>query len=140
MSKLIIVADASRARIFAAGKNLKELKELDDFIHAESRLKEEALGAEAPVKSAGQRGSLQPHTFPKEHEQEVFARQLGTHLKALHDRERYQELIIAAAPAFLGLLRKELPATINKLVTRTINKELTRMSRDEITGYLLEKE
>lgn len=136
MNRLIIVADASRARIFEAGKNIRKLNELEDFIHSESRMSEEELGAETPVKSANQKGSLQPRTFPKEHEEQVFARLLARHMQELHNRTQYSEIILISAPGFLGKLRKELSDSIAKLVARSIDKDLVKLSSEELGEYL----
>lgn len=136
MNTLIVVADASRARIFIAGKNISKLNELEDFIHPESRMTEEELGADAPVKSPGQKGSLQPRIFPKEHEEQVFARQLARHLQELHNNTKNTAFILIAAPRFLGMLRKELPSSIDKLVSHTVDKDIVKLSAEEICEYL----
>ena len=136
MNTLIIVADASRARIFEAGKNIRKLSELEDFIHSESRMTEEELGADAPVKSANQKGSLQPRSFPKEHEEQIFASQLAKRLQELHNKIQYAGFILIAPPRFLGMLRKELPTGIEKLVSRTHDKDLVSLTPAELGEYL----
>jgi hypothetical protein len=73
MKALIIVADAGRARIFKAEKKLYELMEMEDLVHAESRLTNSELGADVPVRSANMKGSFEPRTFPKDYEESIFA-------------------------------------------------------------------
>ena len=139
MNAFIIVADAGRARIFNTESNLSNLTELEDFIHSESRLSNRELGADTPGRSPNQHGSLQPHTFPKEHEEQSFAKQLGKHLKEIHNKRHYDELILVASPKFLGMLRNELHAPIDKLVTRVIDKDLIGLSVSELIEYLKNK-
>lgn len=136
MNALIIVADAARARIFKTGEKLTGMTEIEDRIHPESRLRNGELGADTPVRSANQKGSLQPRTFPKDHEEQSFAKELGKHLKTLHNQLHYEELILIASPRFLGMLRNELDTTIDRLVSRTINKELLQASIDELIEYI----
>ncbi|MBM2830763.1 MAG: host cell attachment-required protein, partial [Gammaproteobacteria bacterium] len=118
MNTFVIVADAGRARIFKTETNLGNLTESEDFIHSESRLTNRELGADVPGRSPNQQGSLEPRTFPKEHEEQTFAKQLGKHLKEIHNKRHFDELILVASPKFLGMLRNELHAPLDKLVTR----------------------
>ena len=136
MSVVVIVADAGKARIFKSGKGLKKLTEIEDFIHSESRLTDKELMSDTSRISANRRGSLQPRTFPKDHEEHTFAKQLGRHLKELHSKEPYEELVLVASPRFLGMLRNELHASIANLVSRTINKDLIQASEDQLLEHL----
>ncbi len=136
MNALIVVADAARARIFKTREKLTDMTEIEDLVHPESRLRNNELGADPPVRSANQKGSLQPRTFPKDHEEQSFAKELGKHLKALHNQLYYEELILIASPRFLGMLRNELDTTIDRLVSRSINKDLLRASIDELIEYI----
>lgn len=136
MNALIVVADAARARIFKTGQKLTDMTETEGFVHPESRLRNKELGADPPVRSANQKGSLQPRTFPKDHAEQSFAKELGKHLKALHNQLNYEELILIASPRFLGMLRNELDITIDRLVSRTINKELVQAGIDELIEYI----
>lgn len=136
MSVVVIVADASKARIFKSTRGLKKLTEFEDFIHSESRLTDKELMSDTSRISANRRGSLQPRTFPKDHEEQTFAKQLGRHLKELHSKEPYEELVLVASPRFLGMLRNELHASIANLVSHTIDKELIHLSTDQLLEHL----
>lgn len=136
MSVVVIVADASKARIFKSTRGLKQLAEIEDFIHSESRMTDSELMSDTSRISANRRGSLQPRTFPKDHEEQTFAKQLGKHLKELYNREPYEELILVASPRFLGMLRDELHASIANLVTATIDKELIHLDKEKLLEQL----
>jgi protein required for attachment to host cells len=136
MKALIVVADAARARIFKTVEKLTDMTEIEELTHPESRLRDKELGADPPVRSANQKGSLQPRTFPKDYEEQSFAKELGKRLKELHIQLQYEELILIASPRFLGMLRNELDTTIERLLSRSINKELLDSSVDELIEYI----
>jgi len=136
MKALIVVADAARARVFKTVEKLADMTEIDDLVHPESRLRNNELGAGTPVRSVNQKGSLQPRTFPKDHEEQTFAKKLAKHIKTLYNQLYYEELILIASPRFLGMLRNELETTIDRLVSCTINKDLLQASSDELIEYI----
>lgn len=136
MSIVVIVADASKARIFKSTGSLQQLKEIEDLIHSESRMNDSELMSDTSRISANRRGSLQPRTFPKDHEEQTFAKQLGKHLKELHSKEPYEDLVLVASPHFLGMLRNELHAPIANLVSKTIDKELIHLDKEQLLEYL----
>lgn len=136
MKALIVVADAARARLFKTEEKITDISELDELSHPESRLRDRELGSGTPVRSANQKGSLQPRTFPKDYEEQSFAKELGKHIKALHNNIHFEELILIASPRFLGMLRNELDSTLDKLVSKSINKELLQAGVDDIVEYI----
>lgn len=136
MKALIVVADAARARLFRTEEKITDISELDELSHPESRLRDRELGSGTPVRSANQKGSLQPRTFPKDYEEQSFAKELGKHIKSLHNDLRFEELILIASPRFLGMLRNELDSTLDKLVSKSINKELLQADVDSIIEYI----
>ena len=132
METRVIVADASRARILVSHTTLKKLQEVEGFAHPQARLANRDLVSDGPGRARGAGDDYTPPTSPKEHEAEVFARMLAKHLKDLHNREHYEELILVAPPGFLGLLRQKLPAPLDKLLSRSVDKDLTTCSVEEI--------
>jgi protein required for attachment to host cells len=136
MKALIVVADAAQARVFKTNEKLTDIMEMDGLSHPESRLRDRELGSGTPVRSANQKGSLQPRTFPKDYEEQSFAKELGKHIKTLHNELHFEELILIASPRFLGMLRNELDSTMDKLISRSINKELLQAGIDEIIEYI----
>lgn len=70
---------------------------------------------------------------------EAFADQIIAHLTKVHRRKPIVEMLIAAPPAFLGVLRDRMPGPLAALVTAEIPKHLTDVRIDEIAGSLVEK-
>jgi protein required for attachment to host cells len=136
MNALIIVADAVRARIFRTKKGLKNLTEQEDVIHVESRRRNGELDAGAAGRTGDQASTLDSRTSTKEREERAFARQLGRHVKELYNQDRFEELILVAAPRFLGMLRESLPTPVDKLESRAIPKEVIQLSPAELAEYI----
>ncbi|MDX1733789.1 MAG: host attachment protein [Halioglobus sp.] len=136
METRVIVANNARARIFASHDVLNHLEEQEDFVHTEAHLSNQELVSDAPGKSRNPHGSLDPETSPKEHEAQEFARLLAARLKQMHNERHFEQLFLIAPPAFLGLLRKSLHKTLDKLVERTIDTDLTDASVDKIIDYI----
>lgn len=57
-------------------------------------------------------------------------------LKEMHNERHFDQLILIAPPAFLGLLRKHLHKPLDKLVKRTIHKDLSTAGIENIIDYI----
>ena len=139
-TKLILVADSSRARLFTAEKAYAGLNEIETFSHPEGRLHEQAMSSDLPGKHAGSAGSgshtYQEETEPKEQEMIDFAKRLTGHLDELVNKHKVKQLSIIAAPSFLGILRKNLSEQTDKLVDFELDKNLVTHSVDDIQKHL----
>jgi protein required for attachment to host cells len=136
METRVIVADASRARIFSSHTVLKQLEEIEGFAHPEGRLPNQKLTSDAAGKPTDRGSPYEPPTSAKQHETESFARMLAQHLKDLHNEQHYESLVLVAPPKFLGLLHGSLPKPLDKLVSRTVDKDLTTCSLEEIIDHI----
>lgn len=136
MDTRVIVADNARARVFISHSVINRLEEVESFVHSEARMSNSELVGDSSGKSVDQHGSLDPATSAKDHEEQNFARFLGRRLKALHNEQHFEQLILIAPPRFLGVLRKALPGSLDRLVTRSIDKDLTTADVDTIIDYI----
>lgn len=135
----ILVADSTRARIFTADTPSSPLEEIEGFSHAEGRLHDREITTDLPgkIKSVGGGGhAFEQPTDPKKHEADTFAHHLAQYLEGAHNTNRFEQLLIVASPAFLGLLRNQLPEQIKKLVRFELDKELTMLSIADIRQHL----
>lgn len=139
-STWIIVADASRARLFEAGSSSSDIFETETLTHPEGRLHEQDLTSDLPGRaydSSGEgRHAMGSSVEPKKHEIEEFARQVASHLDKARTDNRLKDLILIAAPAMLGELRNALSAETKKLVGTEIDKDLTQHSLEDIQQHL----
>jgi len=138
----VLVADSSRARVFEATTARGEINEIDTFVHTQSRLREQDLTTDLPGRafdSHGQgRHAMGAKRSPKQQEQQNFASQLDDYLDRARRQNRYDQLVIAAPPEFLGLIRAGLSNPTAKLVTTFVDKDLTREAPSHIRTYLPE--
>ncbi|MEZ6123364.1 MAG: host attachment protein [Planctomycetaceae bacterium] len=67
---------------------------------------------------------------------EQFAAVLAYHLESGRLRQRFRYLLIAAAPTFLGCLRKQMPPVLGRTVIEEIANDLTRASVPELQQRL----
>lgn len=141
MDTWILVADASRARIFATGKKGQPWKLVEDFEHPESRMKNRELdpmeqGRTQQSFGAGHRPRMEPRTPPQQVEKEHFAQQLANALSKAVVEGACSCLVLVAPPAFLGDLRTMLSDHAAKCVSATVAKDYTGSDARELASRL----
>ncbi len=149
----VLVADEAIARILHlpdAAAALEPVEELTDpAAHAKGAdLRRDAEGRRAGSATHGARqgtahrlrGVASATTSAGEGEQhleaEAFARRVAGHLAQARQQGRFDSLRIAAAPRFLGLLRKALAPQVAAVVSDTLDKDLVHMDNRDITQRL----
>lgn len=136
----IVVADAARARIFAAIGPDSELRELHDLVHPESRRHTGDLrtgGKGEAIESIG-RNTRQTNreTTTGEKHADTFAAEVAEFLRQRRVDNDYQRLVLIAEPGMLGRLRHKLDDATARLVDETVDKNLTQHERSEIQKVL----
>ncbi len=136
----ILVADMAHARLFSAETRTAPLDEIETFAHPESRLHEQDLTSDLPGRQTDRtnagRHSVSNKGEIKKQEAIDFARQLSSHLEEAHNKKGYRELIVVAAPSFLGLLRTHMNHTIAKLISWELPKNLVKQDAKSIRQHL----
>lgn len=141
----VVVADSSRARIFQADSAVGgSLQELDSLAHPEARLHAHELTSDLPGRafdSSGQGGrhAMEQNLDPKENEALKFARQIADYLETAHTESKFTQLVLAAAPKFLGYLRHNLSTQVTGLVSQAIDKNLVQHTPANIRRHLPER-
>lgn len=141
MDTWILVANASRARIFTSPERGKPWQTVGEFEHPESRMKNRDINMKEQGRTkqsfgAGHRPMMEPVTEPKEVDAEHFAHQLANKLTDGAQRQVYEGLVLVAPPHFLGLLRKILSESTQKFVTATVDKDYTASDVRELVERL----
>lgn len=145
----VLVADEAIARFLeqpAGGGDLVPVEEMTDpTAHASNaELRDDALGRRAGGQPASHLGGGQPLSAQgnatvsagrdeTHKEAEQFARDVAARLTERLQQRRFDELKIAAAPRFLGLLRKVLSQQVAATVTHELDKDLIHDSAAELT-------
>lgn len=131
----IVVADEGLARILEIPGRDEDLVEIETLTFASARADAADLRRDAYGRRAGS-GTLSgsyPTTSAGEdelhREAELFARRLAQWLAEKKRANRFDALKIAAAPRFLGLLRKALDPQVAEAVVEEYDKDLINLDR-----------
>jgi protein required for attachment to host cells len=145
MSKTIWIVIANRvtARIFAADNPLGAIDEVETLLHPESRVPEQSLVSDRSGRTTDRNGSgrqaSDPDTTQHAHEATMFAAEIAATLAKARTQARYGTLVIAAPPAFLGVLRKALDAQTQNVVTLELDKDLAHLDARALRAHLPER-
>lgn len=118
------------------------MQELEDMLHAESRLQDKDELSDRQGGIAGGHGdgggghSFEAPTDAKHHEAEVFAKQIADKLEQGRVAHDYHKLILIAPPAFLGVLRQVLNQHIQDLVSASLDKNLVAEKEATIREHI----
>jgi protein required for attachment to host cells len=139
----VLVADEGRARILAhtkRGEDLEEVETLSDpAAHADNAdLRRDAFGRRSGGGTMHKGGSVTASAGEDklDHEAELFARRVADYLLDGLRKQRYERLQIAAAPRFLGRLRKALDRQVSDVVVGELDKDLLQLDRRALTQQL----
>ena len=138
----VVVADEGRARILSrdgAGEDLRELEVIEDPAARahNADFRHDAYGRRSPGGAALPASATSSAGEEKlDHEAELFAHRLALRLADAHRQHRFDTLRIAAAPRFLGRLRKALDTSVSALVDQEIDKDLLQLDARALTQRL----
>lgn len=141
MTTWVVVADNSRARFFTAEKPASALTEVQDLAYPEARLREGDLSTDKQGRDRNPgRGAhgVGNEASRKQEGAERFALLVCNELEAARNRDDLRKLYIVAAPAFLGLLRKQQSPALKQLIAGEIDKNLTTQDPATIRTHLPE--
>lgn len=132
----VVIANASRARVYVGDGKTAKLELVRQFAHAQSRAKGTELLSDRPGHAASGRGArrtaLEPDTQVKRHEQERFAHELALALDTAHTKKQFDRLVLIASAAFLGMLKSALPKGVARVLTHTEGRDLTNVPEAEL--------
>jgi protein required for attachment to host cells len=135
----ILVANASKARLYANLGPKKGLQLLKEVEHPESRQKNAELvtdGAGHMQGSGNGHGARQPASEPKQNEARSFAQELARELNHGRTTNQFGRAILVAPPAFMGLLNGHLDGPTAQIVTDRFEKDYTKASEKELATHL----
>jgi protein required for attachment to host cells len=140
MTTWVVVVDSSRGKIYVQDKHSNELQERVDLIHPGARMRGEKLTSDRAGRHTGAFGQgshvFDSRTEAKEHEAEIFAKEIAERLETGRTSGQFQKLVLMAPPAFLGVLREQLGDEVRKLVVEEIAKDLVTHTVDEVREHL----
>jgi len=132
----VLAANSSKAFIYQAKTPAAPLEELHSFDHEPSRMHVRDLTSDLPGRAYDSSGEgrhiMEQPVDPKREEAIRFAKQLADFLNKSLQTQQFSTLFVAAAPAFLGLLRDHFPTPLQKSIQQEMNKDLTDTSPADI--------
>jgi protein required for attachment to host cells len=144
----IVVADQSEADFYELEQRDMPPRLVQRLEDADAHLHDRDLKSDRPGRifthvpsTGGRRGAVTHHSTggersPRKVEAMRFARRIGEALEEARRQHQYDRLIVMAPPTFLGLLRKELPAAVQAMLSAEIAKDLIHESPQALGGYL----
>ncbi|MCB1785034.1 MAG: host attachment protein [Chromatiaceae bacterium] len=142
MSKIwVVVADASRARIFTASKPADGLTEVETLSNPEGRLHEGDLVSDRGGRISAGEGARHGYGAGSSAKDETinrFAATVCKHLERGRNSRAFGKLYVVAAPQFLGMMRKHQSDPLRGLISDEIATELTTQSAERIRAQLPE--
>lgn len=137
----ILVANASRAKLYAQSDRASAMHMVQEFEHAASRMKGAQLASDRPgrILSKGTgHGSYEEPTDPKQFEAERFAQELAQVLDKGFATNAFQQLMVVAPAHFSGELNRHLSAHTRAKIGATIHKDYTQLPPTELVATLSE--
>ncbi|WP_343051328.1 host attachment protein [Pseudaquabacterium terrae] len=135
----VLTADEAFARVLALPGHGQDLEEIELLTDAGSRaddadLRRDAYGRRAggDLRSGGNITASAGETALHQ-EAALFANRVAQWLAEAHQKGRFTALRIAAAPRFLGLLRKALTTAVAQVVIDDCPLDLVKLNRRELT-------
>jgi protein required for attachment to host cells len=138
----VLVADEGRACILEYGGPGRELAEVEELTYAAAHAANADLRRDAYGRRAGSGTKAASSTTESagadklDHEAELFARRIADRLAQARVQQRFSQLRIAAAPRFLGHLRKQLNDEVKSTVVHELDKDLLQLDRRALAQRL----
>ena len=137
----ILVANQAEAQIYSAERLHGKLMLVDTLIHKEGAAHARDLTSDAPGRvhdrSGPARHSMEPDTGIKEEQRRRFVKEMIGRLKSAHLRHDFNQLVLLAAPAVLGVIRKTLSGDLAMAVVKEIPKDVIGQGIDKIQTQLV---
>jgi len=137
----ILVANQAEARIYSAERIPGDLMLVKTLSNDEGAAHARDLTSDAPGRVHDRMGSarhsMEPNTGVKEEQRRRFVKEMVDQLKAAFLRGDFSRLILLAAPAVLGVLRKTLHSELSRALIKEIPKDVIGQDLNKIKAQLL---
>ena len=136
---LLLLANGTRARFFEGTRGHAEWVELSDLVAPENRLRDRSVTTDRPGRSHGpgaQRHGVNPEGGQAEELVDHFARDTMAKLASTFDEQKHEHILLCAAPAFLGHLRRHVPGQLKGHIRHELDRDWTHVKAAEIEPAL----
>ena len=132
----ILVANQAEAQIYSAPRLPGSLTLVQTLTHAAGTARARDLVSDAPGRvhdrMGSSRHSMEPDTGVKEEQRRRFVKEAVDRLQAARLNGKFDQLVLLAAPAVLGVIRKTMSADLERAVIREIPKDVIGQGLDRI--------
>ena len=137
----ILVANQAEAQIYSADRLPGNIMPVDVLINKEGSVRARDLVSDAPGRVHDRMGrarhAMEPDTGVKEEARRRFVKEMVVRLETGNLKGEFSRLVLLAAPAVLGVLRKTLTTELTKTVIKEIPKDVIGQSLDKIHTQLV---
>ena len=137
----ILVANQAEAQIYASDQLPGNLLLIEVLANKEGATHPGDLVSDAPGRAYDSTGSgrhaMEPNTGVKEEQRRRFVKKMAGRLQAAHLKGDFSQLVLLAAPAVLGVIRKSLTAELKKIVIKEIPKDVIGQDVGKIQSQLV---
>lgn len=130
----LVVADGAKARFFDTNLKGEPFEELETLENERGRDRNQEMERDRPgrtVSGGGQR-SAYDEGDKRDIVEAQFADRVAEYLEKARNQNKYEQLVILAAPKFLGQLRNEFSDGVESAVRFEDTVNLTKASRSEL--------
>ncbi|MFC1778426.1 host attachment protein [Pseudomonadota bacterium] len=136
----ILVANQAEAQVYSSKQLSGSLMLIKTLTHEEGTAHTRDLISDAPGRAYNRTGpgrhGMEPDTGVKEEGRRRFVKEMIELLENAHLKGDFNQLIILAAPAVLGVIRKTLTGGLARIVIKEVPKDVIGQSMDKIQGQL----
>jgi len=136
----VLVANQAEARIYSADRVPGNLTLVETLIHEEGAAHARDLTSDAPGRVHDRMGSarhsMESDTGVKEEGRRRFVKEMVGRLESAHFHGDFDRLVLLAAPAVLGVIRRTLTSKLIKAVIKEIPKDVIGQDLDKIQVQL----
>lgn len=135
----IVACAADGARLWRSTSRFGDWAALVEFSDGDPARPEKSFASDRPGRAFDSIGSgrhaMAASETGRRHEVRKFARQVADYLNAEIAANSFNNIVLIASPAFLGLVRPELSETARRAVVHELARDLTDLDANAIRQY-----
>lgn len=136
----VLVANQAEAQFYSSDRLPGNLSLVDVLANKEGTAHPRDLVSDAPGRAFDSFGSgrhaMEPNTGVKEEQRRKFVKEMVERLQTARSGGSFSKLVLLAAPAVLGVLRRSLTPELEKTVIKEIPKDVIGQGVDKIQTQL----
>lgn len=139
----IVVADGAKARVLEGPGHGGAFKPVDDLSFASHAPASRDIDSERPGRTFNSTGKLrhaiEPRVDAHERREAEFLKSVADRLEQALRRKAYDDLVLAAPPRALGILRKQLSSEVQRRLRGELDRDLIKQPDAEIVKLATQK-